>query len=81
MLLLVEPTSAVDAHTESRVAQRLRRSRAGRTTAVATASPLLLEQADRVVFLVGGRVVAEGPHARLLADVPDYRRTVTRGED
>lgn len=81
VLLLVEPTSAVDAHTESRVAERLQRTRAGRTTAVATASPLLLGRADRVVFLVDGHVVAEGAHARLLADVPAYRRTVTRGVD
>lgn len=81
VLLLVEPTSAVDAHTEARVAQRLRQHRDGRTTAVATASPLLLERADHVVFLVDGRVAAEGPHARLLDDEPGYRRTVTRGED
>ncbi|WP_380169438.1 ABC transporter ATP-binding protein [Jannaschia sp. R86511] len=81
VLLLVEPTSAVDAHTEARVAARLQRSRDGRTTAVATASPLLLEQADRVLFLVDGRVRAEGRHHDLLADVPAYRRTVTREED
>lgn len=81
VLLLVEPTSAVDAHTEARVAERLHRNRGGRTTAVATVSPLLLEHADRVVFLVDGRVAAEGTHRRLLADVPAYRRTVDRGED
>lgn len=81
VLLLVEPTSAVDAHTEQRVATRLRRTRAGRTTGVATASPLLLAGADRVVFLVDGRVAAEGRHEELLATVPGYRRTVTRGED
>ncbi len=81
VLLLVEPTSAVDAHTESRVAERLRLRRRGRTTGVATASPLLLEHADRVVFLVEGRVAAEGRHADLLAGVPAYRRTVARGED
>lgn len=81
VLLLVEPTSAVDAHTEAQVAERLHRSRDGRTTAVATASPLLLERADRVVFLVDGRVLAEGTHHDLLASHPAYRRTVTRGED
>jgi len=81
VLLLVEPTSAVDAHTEARVAERLHHRRDGRTTAVATVSPLLLEHTDRVVFLVDGRVAAEGAHQRLLSDVPAYRRTVARGED
>jgi ABC-type multidrug transport system fused ATPase/permease subunit len=81
VLLLVEPTSAVDAHTEARLAERLRTHRRGRTTAVATVSPLLLERADQVVFLVDGRVRATGAHHRLLADEPAYRRTVTREEE
>ena len=50
-LVLVEPTSAVDAHTEVRIAGRLAAAREGLTTAVMTASPLLLDQADRVLFL------------------------------
>ena len=53
--MLVEPTSAVDAHTEARIAHELRRSRRGRTTVIVTTSPLVLEQADRVVFVVEGR--------------------------
>lgn len=81
VLLLVEPTSAVDAHTEARIAERLGEHRSGRTTAVATASPLLLERADRVLFLVDGRVSAEGGHRDLLAGDRAYRDTVTRGED
>ena len=55
--------------------------RAGRTTVVVTTSPLLLDQADRVVLVEGGLVVAEGTHRELLADRLDYRETVTRGED
>ena len=47
-LVLVEPTSAVDAHTESRIAGRLAQARRGRTTVVMTASPLLLDHADDV---------------------------------
>jgi ABC-type multidrug transport system fused ATPase/permease subunit len=81
VLVLVEPTSAVDAHTEARIARRLRDARAGRTTVIATTSPLVLDQADKVVLVRGGRVVAEGTHRELLADRPDYRETVTRGED
>nr|CAA9357442.1 MAG: Heterodimeric efflux ABC transporter, permease/ATP-binding subunit 1 [uncultured Nocardioidaceae bacterium] len=81
VLVLDEPTSAVDAHTEARIAARLREARAGRTTVVMTSSPLLLDQVDEVAFLVGGRVVAQGGHHDLLESVPGYRRTVMRGED
>ena len=81
VLVLVEPTSAVDAHTEARVADRLRGRREGRTTVVMTSSPLLLDRADRVAFVHQGRVVAEGSHRDLLSDDPRYRRVVTRGEE
>jgi ABC-type multidrug transport system fused ATPase/permease subunit len=80
-LVLVEPTSAVDAHTESRIAGRLAATRAGRTTVVMTASPLLLDRADEVVFLEEGRAVAVGTHHQLMTDHPRYRRTVVRGEE
>lgn len=80
-LVLVEPTSAVDAHTEARIAARLAHARRGRTTVVMTASPLLLDHADHVAFLEDGRVAAEGPHNRLMATYPAYRSTVVRGEE
>jgi ABC-type multidrug transport system fused ATPase/permease subunit len=80
-LVLVEPTSAVDAHTEARIAQRLHGARTGRTTVIATTSPLVLDRADRVALLEGGRVVAEGTHRDLLRSTPAYRRVVTREED
>ncbi|MGH3680869.1 MAG: ATP-binding cassette domain-containing protein, partial [Natronosporangium sp.] len=79
VLVLLEPTSAVDAHTEAAITDRLRALRAGRTTLVATTSPLLLDRADQVAYLAGGRVVATGSHAELLAGRPDYRALVTRG--
>lgn len=81
ILVLVEPTSAVDAHTEARIGERLQTARAGRTTLVCTTSPLLLDRADRVAYVAAGRVVAEGTHASLLATEPRYAATVTRGED
>jgi ABC-type multidrug transport system fused ATPase/permease subunit len=77
-LVLVEPTSAVDAHTEARIAGRLRAARAGRTTVVATASPLVLPQVDHVCWVRDGHVVATGRHADLLATDPGYRAFVTR---
>jgi ABC-type multidrug transport system fused ATPase/permease subunit len=81
ILILVEPTSAVDAHTEARVAERMGVARSGRTTIAATTSPLVLDRADVVVWLENGRVAAEGTHRALLADLPAYRATVTRGEE
>src|SRR5205823_5015946 len=65
VLILVEPTSAVDAHTEARIAERLRAARSGRTTVVLATSPLLLGRADTVAYLSGGRIVATGTHAEL----------------
>jgi len=80
VLVLVEPTSAVDSHTEARVASRLRRHRAGRTTVVVSSSPLVLDVADEVAFLSGGRVVATGTHHQLMTTHRAYRQVVTREE-
>jgi ABC-type multidrug transport system fused ATPase/permease subunit len=81
ILILVEPTSAVDAHTEARVADRLQEHRAGRTTVVTTSSPLMLDRVDNVAFVHHGEVVAFGNHRDLLRDVPRYRAVVTREEE
>lgn len=82
VLVLVEPTSAVDAHTEARIAERLADARAGRTTVVVTASPLVLDRVDHVVLLDRGRVLAEGTHRELLAGLDAgarrYRGVVSR---
>ncbi|MFF2818375.1 ABC transporter transmembrane domain-containing protein [Kitasatospora cineracea] len=80
VLVLDEPTSAVDAHTESRIAAGLRELRAGRTTVVFATSPLLLDRADTVLLLQQGRVVATGTHRELMAADPRYRAVVTRDE-
>src|SRR3954454_15110563 len=81
IMVLVEPTSAVDAHTEARIAARVAAVRSGHTTVVSTASPLWLHHADRVVLFEGGRVTADGPHEDLLRDSPAYRRVVARAMD
>ncbi len=80
-LVLDEPTSAVDSHTEARIAQGVRELRAGRTTVVFTSSPLLLDRADRVVFLHDGEAVAVGAHRELVRTEPRYRAVVTRETD
>ncbi|MFL4907153.1 ABC transporter transmembrane domain-containing protein [Streptomyces sp. MMS24-I2-30] len=81
VLLAVEPTSALDAHTEAAVAHRLRAARAGRTTVVTTTSPLVLDRADTVYYLVDGKVAASGSHRGLLAYEPGYRALVARDND
>jgi len=81
VLLMVEPTSAVDAHTEARIASRLRAARAGRTTVVTTSSPLMLDRVDQVCFVLDGTLVAQGDHHDLLDSTPRYRAVVTRDVD
>jgi len=81
ILILIEPTSAVDAHTEAMIAERLTTHRRGKTTIVTTASPLLLHHADRVAFLLHKKITAYGTHEELLQSNADYRRTVARALD
>jgi ABC-type bacteriocin/lantibiotic exporter with double-glycine peptidase domain len=81
VLILVEPTSAVDAHSEARIAERLARARSGKTTLVCTTSPLVLDRTDHVIYVEDGSVLAEGTHRALLLDSREYATTVTRGED
>ncbi|MGP4087328.1 ABC transporter transmembrane domain-containing protein, partial [Streptomyces sp. KR55] len=78
VLVLDEPTSAVDSHTEARIAEGVRSLRAGRTTVVFTSSPLLLDRADRVVLVHEGEVAAVGVHRELVHKEPRYRAVVTR---
>ncbi|MEV7386152.1 MULTISPECIES: ABC transporter ATP-binding protein [unclassified Streptomyces] len=81
VLVLDEPTSAVDSHTEARIAEGIREVRSGRTTVVFTSSPLLLDRADRVVLVHEGEVVAVGVHRELVRTEPRYRAVVTRETD
>ena len=81
IMVLVEPTSAVDAHTEARIAERVAAVRRGRTTVVSTVSPLWLHHADRVVLFEDGKATVDGRHEELLRDSPAYRRVVARALD
>jgi ABC-type multidrug transport system fused ATPase/permease subunit len=102
--VFVEPTSAVDAHTEVAIAERLAELHdrvtnadantdadaaidngahavhATHSTIVFTTSPLMLDRAHRVAYVVDGAVVATGTHHELLAAEPGYAAVVTRGE-
>src|SRR3954470_5675033 len=73
VLVLDDPLSALDVHTEALVEEALREV-LGATTALVVAhraSTVLL--ADRVALLAGGRIVAIGTHSELLAEIPAYR--------
>ncbi|MGB5951259.1 MAG: ATP-binding cassette domain-containing protein, partial [Ornithinimicrobium sp.] len=78
VLILIEPTSAVDAHTEARIGRRLASARSGRSTVLFTSSPLLLEHVDTVHLLLDGHLVASGSHQDLVDTSPAYRDVVLR---
>ncbi|MBT0772273.1 ABC transporter ATP-binding protein [Kineosporia sp. J2-2] len=76
VLVLHDPTTAVDSVTEARIAAGIRDLRHGRTTVLVTTSPALLAVTDRVVLLLDGRATAEGRHPDLVRADPDYRSAV-----
>lgn len=76
VLVLHEPTTAVDAVTELRIVHGVRRLREGRTTVVITTSPALLAAADTVHFVADGAVTASGTHEQLVREHTGYRATV-----
>lgn len=87
VLILHDPTTAVDPVTEQAIASGLRRLRSGTapptrygpaTTVIVTISPALLAAADRVVFLRDGRLSGDSTHATLLSSDTDYRELVIR---
>ncbi len=76
VLVLHDPTTAVDTVTEARVAAEIKEIRRGRTTVMVTTSPVLLASTDRVVVLDGGVVSLEGKHADLVHEHARYRSAV-----
>lgn len=80
ILVLDNPTTAVDAVTEQRIAagiRQLRHHAGARTTWIVTTSPALLDRADRVVYVADGRVASSGTHRALLGR-PEYKELVLR---
>ncbi|MFH8793664.1 ABC transporter ATP-binding protein [Streptomyces sp. NPDC017941] len=78
VLVLHDPTTAVDAVTEQLIARKVAQLRRGRTTIVLTSSPALLDVADRVLVLDEGAITAEDTHRHLLATDEGYCRAVAR---
>ncbi|MFI6810724.1 ABC transporter ATP-binding protein [Streptomyces luteogriseus] len=78
ILVLHDPTTAVDAVTEQLVARNVAKLRRGRTTIVITSSPAFLDAADRVLILDDGTITAQDTHRNLLARDQDYCSAVAR---
>ncbi|MEV4014658.1 ABC transporter ATP-binding protein [Nonomuraea angiospora] len=78
ILVLHDPTTAVDAVTEQLIARNVVELRRGRTTVVISSSPALLDAADRVLVLDDGVITAEDTHRNLLTTDENYRLAVAR---
>jgi ABC-type multidrug transport system fused ATPase/permease subunit len=74
ILILDEPTAALDTVSERLVLNALRRLRAGRTVLVIAHRLSTVRQADRIILLDAGRLVASGSHEQLLDESELYRR-------
>jgi ATP-binding cassette subfamily B protein len=73
LLILDDPLSALDVHTEARVTEALRGLLAETTALVVAHRPSTVALADRVALLRDGTITATGTHAHLLASQPRYR--------
>lgn len=74
VLLLDEPTTGLDAESGRRILEPLGRLMNGRTTIIISHNLLTVRNADRIVLLREGRVVASGSHRQLLARDDGYAR-------
>jgi len=81
VLVLDDPLSALDVHTEAKVEEALSRVLAGTTALVVVHRPSTVALADRVAFLDGGRIVATGSHHDLMATLPAYRAILAQEVD
>jgi ABC-type multidrug transport system fused ATPase/permease subunit len=78
ILILDEPTSSLDALSEEAVFAALRRLKSGRTTIVIAHRLSTIRDANRILVLHEGRIVAQGMHAELLESSDLYRRMCAR---
>lgn len=81
VLVLDDPLSALDVHTEAEVEAALRTVLRGVTALVVAHRPSTVQLADRVALLAGGQIAAVGTHSELLAGVPEYRRLLSPTDD
>jgi ATP-binding cassette subfamily B protein len=81
VLVLDDPLSALDVHTEAQVEAALRRVLSGTTALVVAHRPSTVQLADRVALLVDGVIAATGTHADLLASVPEYRDLLAQSSE
>lgn len=81
VLVLDDATSAIDVHVESAIHEALDQLLEGRTTLIIAHRLSTIALADRVVLLDGGRAVATGTHAHLLATEPRYARVLASAEE
>ena len=81
VLVLDDPLSALDVHTEAEVEAALRRVLKGVTALVVAHRPSTVQLADRVAMIVDGRIAAVGAHTELLADNEAYRQLLSTMED
>ncbi|MBX7265315.1 ABC transporter ATP-binding protein [Micromonospora sp. Llam7] len=79
VLVLDDPLSALDVHTEALVESALRRVLRNTTALLVVHRPSTIALADRVALLEHGRITAVGRHAELLATVPAYRAVLSAG--
>lgn len=80
-LVLDDPLSALDVHTEAAVEAALRDVLAASTALVVAHRPSTVQLADRVALLSGGRITAVGTHAELLRDNAEYRHLMSGEAD
>ncbi len=80
VLILDDATSAIDVQTEEAIHRELVHLMSSRTTIVIAHRLSTINLADRVVLMEGGKVVADGTHAHLLATEPRYTAILTQGD-
>jgi ATP-binding cassette, subfamily B, bacterial len=81
VLVLDDPLSALDVHTEALVEEALSRVLGGTTALLVVHRPSTVALADRVALLVDGEIAAVGTHSELLATVPEYRSVLSASAD